>query len=129
MLRRVTKRRTMEEQNERKGDRPKARPGKEVILSGHPMAFLVTGDDTKHTSMFDWTIPPRAFPLAFTCIAFKQEEAFYVLEGESEWQVDDRWVPGDSRHVPIHSARSTSQHRQCHRQAGEGSHDRVAARP
>ena len=22
------------------------------------MAFLVTGDDTKHTSMFEWTIPP-----------------------------------------------------------------------
>jgi hypothetical protein len=29
--------------------------GKEVTLAGPPMAFLVTGEDTKHTSMFDWT--------------------------------------------------------------------------
>lgn len=28
-----------------------------VVLRGEPMAFLVTGEDTKHTSMFDWTIP------------------------------------------------------------------------
>ena len=28
-----------------------------VMLRGHPMVFLVTGEDTKHTSMFDWTIP------------------------------------------------------------------------
>jgi len=28
-----------------------------VILRGHPMVFLVTGENTKHTSMFDWTIP------------------------------------------------------------------------
>lgn len=28
-----------------------------VMLRGHPMAFLVTGEDTRHTSMFDWTIP------------------------------------------------------------------------
>ena len=31
--------------------------GKEVTLAGQPMTFLVTGDDTKHTSMFDWTLP------------------------------------------------------------------------
>ena len=28
-----------------------------VSLKGQPMVFLVTGPDTKHTSMFDWTIP------------------------------------------------------------------------
>jgi hypothetical protein len=32
--------------------------GKSVKLAGHPMAFLVTGNDTRHTSMFEWTIPP-----------------------------------------------------------------------
>ena len=30
---------------------------KEVVLSGHPMTFLVTAENTKHTSMFDWTMP------------------------------------------------------------------------
>ena len=30
---------------------------KGVMLRGHPMVFLVTGEDTKYTSMFDWTIP------------------------------------------------------------------------
>lgn len=28
-----------------------------ITLAGQPMVFLVTGKDTKHTSMFDWTIP------------------------------------------------------------------------
>jgi quercetin dioxygenase-like cupin family protein len=54
--------------------------GKEVSLSGHPMAFLVTGDDTKHTSMFDWTIPPH-FSTGLH-VHRVQEETFYVLEGE-----------------------------------------------
>ena len=31
--------------------------GKEVTLAGKPLVFLVTGQDTKHTSMFDWTLP------------------------------------------------------------------------
>ena len=34
-----------------------AHDGQGVTLAGHPMAFLVTGEHTKHTSMFDWTIP------------------------------------------------------------------------
>lgn len=31
------------------------RPGESsgVMLRGHPMLFLVTGEDTRHTSMFD----------------------------------------------------------------------------
>src|SRR5258707_7230400 len=32
---------------------------KGVTLAGQPLGFLVTGDDTRHTSMFDWTIPAR----------------------------------------------------------------------
>lgn len=59
--------------------------GKSVRLAGHPMAFLVTGDNTKHTSMFEWTIPPGfATGLHVHCV---QEETFYVLEGECDWQV------------------------------------------
>ena len=27
--------------------------GKQVSLAGKPLVFLVTGQDTKHTSMFD----------------------------------------------------------------------------
>ncbi len=64
--------------------------GKEVSLSGHPMAFLVTGDDTRHTSMFDWTIPPH-FSTGLH-VHRVQEETFYVLEGECEWQVGDQRV-------------------------------------
>ena len=68
--------------------------GKEVVFSGHPMAFLVTGDDTKHTSMFDWTIPPR-FSTGLHVHRI-QEETFYVLEGECEWQVGDQRVRATS---------------------------------
>lgn len=61
-----------------------------VVLSGHPMAFLVTAEDTKHTSMFDWTMPPR-FSTGLH-VHRTQEETFYVLDGECEWQVGDRRI-------------------------------------
>jgi quercetin dioxygenase-like cupin family protein len=61
-----------------------------VVLSGHPMSFLVTAEHTKHTSMFDWTMPPRfATGLHVHRI---QEETFYVLDGECEWQVGDERI-------------------------------------
>ena len=75
--------------------------GKAVMLSGQPMAFLVTGDDTKHTSMFDWTMPAGfSTGLHVHCV---QEETFYVLEGECEWQVGDQRVcatPGTYVFIP-----------------------------
>src|SRR5437870_10207290 len=75
--------------------------GKSVRLAGHPMAFLVTGKDTKHTSMFDWTIP-AGFATGLH-VHRVQEETFYVLEGECEWSVGDRVVratPGTYLFVP-----------------------------
>jgi quercetin dioxygenase-like cupin family protein len=74
---------------------------KEVVLSGHPMAFLVTGEDTKHTSMFDWTMPPR-FSTGLH-VHRTQEETFYVLDGECDWQVGDRRIratPGTFLFIP-----------------------------
>jgi quercetin dioxygenase-like cupin family protein len=74
---------------------------KKIVLSGHPMAFLVTGTDTKHTSMFDWTMPPR-FSTGLH-VHRTQEETFYVLEGECEWQVGDRRIratPGTFVFIP-----------------------------
>lgn len=61
-----------------------------VTLGGHPMVFLVTGQDTKHTSMFDWTIPP-GFATGLH-VHRVQEETFYMLEGECKWWVGDRVV-------------------------------------
>jgi len=79
------------------------RPGesKRVMLSGHPLEFLVTGADTKHTSMFDWTIP-AGFSTGLH-VHRVQEETFYVLEGECEWQVGDEQVratPGTYLFLP-----------------------------
>jgi quercetin dioxygenase-like cupin family protein len=74
---------------------------KQVVLSGHPMAFLVTGEDTKHTSMFDWTMPPR-FSTGLH-VHRTQEETFYVLDGECDWQVGDRRIhamPGTFVFIP-----------------------------
>jgi quercetin dioxygenase-like cupin family protein len=64
--------------------------GRQVQLAGHPMAFLVTGTDTRHTSMFEWTIPP-GFATGLH-VHRVQEETFYVLEGECQWQVGERMV-------------------------------------
>src|SRR6187431_2801267 len=72
-----------------------------VTLAGQPMAFLVTGKDTRHTSQFDWTIPAR-FQTG-RHVHRVQEETFYVLEGECEWQIGDRTiraVPGTFVFIP-----------------------------
>jgi quercetin dioxygenase-like cupin family protein len=59
--------------------------GKKVQLGGQPLGFLVTGDDTRHTSMFEWTIP-AGFSTGLH-VHRVQEETFYVLEGECAWEV------------------------------------------
>ena len=75
--------------------------GREITLAGKPMTFLVTGEDTKHTSMFDWTLPP-GFSTGLH-VHRVQEETFYVLEGECEWQVGGQLVlakPGTYVFIP-----------------------------
>ena len=75
--------------------------GKHVRLAGHPMAFLVTGSHTRHTSMFEWTIP-AGFSTGLH-VHRVQEETFYVLEGECEWQIGDervRATPGTYVFLP-----------------------------
>ena len=74
---------------------------KGITLRGHPMAFLVTGEDTKHTSMFDWTIPARF--ATGRHVHRLQEETFYMLEGECEWHVGGdvvRATPGCYLFIP-----------------------------
>ena len=75
--------------------------GKEVTLAGKPMTFLVTGEDTRHTSMFDWTLP-AGFSTG-RHVHRVQEETFYMLEGECEWHVGDdvvRAMPGAYLFIP-----------------------------
>ena len=100
--------------------------GKEVSLAGKPLVFLVTGQDTKHTSMFDWTLP-AGFSTG-THVHRVQEETFYVLEGECEWHVGDQTGSRQARNICVHSAGRAAQHCQRQRQAGKDDHDRLAAR-
>ena len=75
--------------------------GNGVKLAGQPMTFLVTGGDTRHTSMFEWTIPP-GFSTGLH-VHRVQEETFYVLEGECDWQVGNervRATPGTYLFLP-----------------------------
>ena len=74
---------------------------KGVKLAGKPLVFLVTGEDTKHTSMFDWTLPP-GFSTGLH-VHRVQEETFYVLEGECLWQIGEQTVhakPGTYVFIP-----------------------------
>ncbi|MBZ9893632.1 cupin domain-containing protein [Mesorhizobium sp. BR1-1-6] len=74
---------------------------KGVMLRGQPMVFLVTGADTRHTSMFDWTIP-AGFATGLH-VHRVQEETFYVLEGECVWHVGAqviRATPGTFLFIP-----------------------------
>jgi quercetin dioxygenase-like cupin family protein len=75
--------------------------GKELTLAGKPLAFLVTGEDSKHTCMFEWTVPAGFFTGLH--VHRVQEETFYVLEGECEWQIGDQLVrakPGAYVFIP-----------------------------
>ncbi len=99
--------------------------GKQVSLAGKPLVFLVTGQDTKHTSMFDWTLP-AGFSTG-THVHRVQEETFYVLEGECEWHVGGELIQAKPGTYRVHPAGRTAQHRQRQRQAGADDHDRVAA--
>ena len=75
--------------------------GKQVTLAGQPMAFLATGDESRHTSMFDWTVPAGFFTGLH--VHRVQEETFYVLEGECEWQIDSQKLragPGAYLFIP-----------------------------
>jgi quercetin dioxygenase-like cupin family protein len=74
---------------------------KGVTLSGQPLAFLVTGEDTKHTSMFEWTLAAH-FSTGLH-VHRVQEETFYVLEGECDWQIGDQRIsarPGTYVFIP-----------------------------
>ena len=72
-----------------------------VTLAGQPLAFLVTGEDTSHTSMFEWTVPP-GFSTGLH-VHRVQEETFYVLDGECEWRIGGRTIraaPGAYVFIP-----------------------------
>jgi quercetin dioxygenase-like cupin family protein len=72
-----------------------------VSLAGQPLVFLVTGESTKHTSMFHWTVAP-GFSTGLH-VHEVQEETFYVLQGECEWQIGDEQVkagPGTYVFIP-----------------------------
>lgn len=79
------------------------RPGEAagVTMAGEPMLFLVTGENTRHTSMFDWTVP-----VGFSTglhVHRVQEETFYVIEGECRWQIGEEVVqagPGTYVFIP-----------------------------
>src|SRR5947199_10477218 len=75
--------------------------GEGVTLAGQPLVFLVTGESTKHTSMFHWTVA-AGFSTGLH-VHRVQEETFYVLEGECEWQVGGQLVcakPGTYVFIP-----------------------------
>lgn len=74
---------------------------KGVVLRGHPMIFLATGEDSRHTSMFDWTIPP-GFATG-RHVHRVQEETFYLIEGACAWHVGDETIqatPGTFVFIP-----------------------------
>src|SRR5271154_2573308 len=99
--------------------------GKSIKLAGHPMVFLVTGNDTRHTSMFEWTIP-AGFATGLH-VHRVQEETFYVLDGECEWRGGRTGDPRNTGDLSVHPAWRAAQHHQCQRQAGARAYDRLSA--
>src|ERR1700712_1106016 len=72
-----------------------------VTLAGKPMAFLVTGENTGYTSMFEGTLPP--FFSTGRHVHRVQEKTFYVLEGACDWQIGTERInagPGTFVFIP-----------------------------
>ncbi len=80
-----------------------------VTLKTHPMVFLVTHTNTRHTSMFDWTIPAR-FDTG-KHVHHVQEETFYLLEGVCVWHVG-AGVRATARVLRLRPARGAARHRE-----------------
>ena len=87
--------------HEREGGRPHARRGQTGFIGRKAFGVPWTAQDTKHTSMFDWTLP-AGFSTG-THVHRVQEETFYVLEGECEWHVGGQLIhakPGTYVFIP-----------------------------
>ncbi len=100
--------------------------GGQVTLAGKPLTFLVTGEDTTHASMFDWT-PPPGFSTELH-VHRVQEKPFYVLEGECRREVGGRVIeakPGAYVFIP---PRRCAQYRKCERKTGAYDYDGSAPR-
>ena len=70
-------------------------------MAGHPMTFLVTGEHSRHTSMFEWTLAPKFSTGRH--VHRVQEETFYVLAGECNFQIGSelvRALPGTFVFIP-----------------------------
>jgi quercetin dioxygenase-like cupin family protein len=64
--------------------------GQTITLGGQPMTFLVTGAHSRHTSMFEWTVP-AGFSTG-RHVHRVQEETFYILDGTCDIAVGETIV-------------------------------------
>lgn len=70
-------------------------------MAGEPLGFLATGENSKFACVFEWTISAGFFTGLH--VHRVQEETFYVLEGDCEWQIGDEVVhakPGAYVFIP-----------------------------
>lgn len=69
--------------------------GKSFWVVGDQYTFLATGEDTGGAyAMIDATVPPQSGPPPH--IHRREDETFYVLEGELMFQVDGRTIPASA---------------------------------
>ena len=82
--------------------------GKSIAVVGDVYRFLATGDDTDgRYAMFEACVPPGGGPPPH--IHSREEESFYVLEGEINFQVGDERIvakAGTFANMPVGSLHS-----------------------
>ena len=101
--------------------------GKQVSLAGKPLVFLVTGQDTKHTSMFDWMLPPGFSPAPTFTASRKRCSLCWKANASGTWA--GKSIVSEARNVFVHTAGGAAQHRQLQRKAGADDHDGVTSGP
>jgi quercetin dioxygenase-like cupin family protein len=82
--------------------------GRRIAVVGDVYRFLVTGDETDgRYAMFEATVPPGGGPPPH--IHSREEESFFILEGEITFQINDQRViaeAGTFANMPVGSIHS-----------------------
>ena len=82
--------------------------GRTIAVVGDVYRFLATGEDTDGTyAMWEAIVPPGGGPPPH--IHSREEESFYVLEGEITFQIGDERIvaqPGTFANMPVGSLHS-----------------------
>ena len=99
--------------------------GRTVAVVGDVYRFLATGEDTNGKyALWEAIVPPGGGPPPH--VHSREEEGFYILEGEITLQIGDKRLVATARDVRQHAGRNAALLQERERQTGQDAHFRSA---